>query len=96
MKKRGDILKLITAIVLCEMAGVIGSVFTASAIPAWYGTLTKPAINPPAWVFGTVWTLLYALMGVAAYPIWTHPSVSAKEKRTALMVFDLQLTLNTL
>ena len=46
--------KLIIAIGVSELAGIIGSVFTISAIPTWYAGLVKPALNPPAWVFGPV------------------------------------------
>jgi len=52
-------------IVLCELAGVLGSVFTVTAIPTWYQTLTRPSFSPPNWIFGPVWTTLYLLMGVA-------------------------------
>jgi tryptophan-rich sensory protein len=87
--------KLIASIIICELAGIIGSLFTASAIPTWYTTLAKPALNPPSWVFGPVWTTLYALMGIAAFLVWQkgwhHQGV-----RKALTVFGLQLILNTL
>ncbi|MEK9153546.1 MAG: tryptophan-rich sensory protein, partial [Patescibacteria group bacterium] len=43
-----NIFKLIVAIIICELAGVIGSVFTTPSIPTWYATLPKPALNPPA------------------------------------------------
>lgn len=65
--KIGNILKLVVAIIICEFAGIIGSFFTISVIPTWYAGLAKPALNPPAWVFGPTWTILYALMGIAAF-----------------------------
>lgn len=65
-----NILKLIIAIVVSELAGVIGAVFTTPAINGWYAGLVKPAINPPAWVFGPVWTTLFALIGISLYLVW--------------------------
>lgn len=60
----------------------------------WYADLHKPAWNPPGWVFGPVWSLLYALMAVAAWTIWRG---SASRARTlALACFLLQWALNAL
>ncbi len=87
--------KLVIAIVVSELAGIIGSVFTISAIPTWYDGLVKPALNPPSWVFGPVWTALYALMGIAAFLIW-RMGWERKEVKTALGVFGLQLSLNAI
>jgi len=88
-------LRILVAIVICELAGVIGSMFTAPAIPGWYAGLAKPSFNPPNWVFGPVWTALYAMMGLAAYLVyekgWNRPEV-----RKALTVFGVQLVLNAL
>jgi translocator protein len=88
-----DLWKLIAAILVCQLAGAIGSIFTLQSIPTWYASLTKPAFSPPNWVFGPVWILLYALMGVSAYWIYTSKDKRAK---AALCVFGLQLVLNTL
>ncbi|MDE2188540.1 MAG: tryptophan-rich sensory protein [Patescibacteria group bacterium] len=91
-------LKLIVAIAICELAGVIGSIFTISTIPTWYATLAKPALNPPTWVFGPVWTILYLFMGIAAFLIWNRNSnwkIEHADTRKALWVFLLQLILNT-
>ena len=85
--------KLIIAIVVSELAGIIGSFFTAWAIPSWYSDLIKPVVNPPGWIFGPVWTALYLLMGVAAYLIWMK-GWENKEVKAALGVFGIQLMLN--
>lgn len=85
----------LVAVLICQAAGLIGSIFTSSAIPTWYSTLEKPALNPPSWVFGPVWTSLYALMGIAAYMIWKKRSTGAKVK-LPLGIFAIQLVLNAL
>ncbi|PJE51123.1 MAG: TspO protein [Candidatus Yanofskybacteria bacterium CG10_big_fil_rev_8_21_14_0_10_36_16] len=87
--------KLVIAITVSQSAGVIGSLFTFSAIPNWYATITKPALNPPAWVFGPVWTILYTLMGVAAFLVWRN-GWSQRSVRTALSIFGFQLLLNAI
>ena len=86
-------IKLIIAIVISELAGIIGSIFTVSAIPNWYATLAKPTFNPPSWIFGPVWTTLYALMGIAAFLVWKK-GLDRRDVRKALLVFGLQLVLN--
>lgn len=86
-------IKLITAIIVSELAGIIGSIFTVSAVPTWYETLAKPALNPPSWIFGHVWTTLYALMGIAAFLVWKK-GWDRIDVRKALFVFGVQLILN--
>jgi benzodiazapine receptor len=90
-----NILRLLTSIAVCQLAGVIGSVFTSSAIPGWYAALRKPSFTPPGWVFGPVWISLYLLMGVSAFMIWSK-GLSDSRVRMALSLFLGQLLLNTL
>jgi len=90
-----DIGKLILCVAACLAAGAIGSIFTQQAIPTWYATLEKPAFNPPNWVFMPVWTLLYVMMGVAAFLVW-RKGLESKQVRIALIVFLVQLVLNAL
>lgn len=82
---------LISLILLCEGAGIIGSLFTFSAIPVWYAALTKPVFSPPNYLFGPVWTILYALMGISLYLVWIS---RIKSKGYAIKVFFIQLGLN--
>ncbi|MGC9599604.1 MAG: TspO/MBR family protein [Minisyncoccia bacterium] len=84
---------LVLAIIICELAGGAGALFTLSAIPGWYAGLIKPALNPPNWIFGPVWTTLYFLMGIAAFLVW-RKGLSQKDVRTALIIFGIQLLLN--
>lgn len=87
-------MKLIIAIAISELAGIIGSIFTFSGISSWYATLAKPALNPPSWIFCPVWTTLYALMGIAAFLVWKK-GLEQKDVQKALLVFGFQLVLNT-
>lgn len=86
--------KLVITIAISELAGIVGSVFTASSVASWYTQLTKPTINPPAWVFGPVWTTLFALMGIAAFLVWKK-GLERRDVKIALALFIGQLVLNT-
>ncbi|MCX7919591.1 MAG: tryptophan-rich sensory protein [bacterium] len=88
-------IKLFTCIVLCLLAGVIGSFFTQPAIPGWYATLNKPTFTPPNWVFQPVWTFLYITMGIAAFLIWKK-GLNHKPVKIALSIFLIQLFLNSI
>ncbi|MCL5006691.1 MAG: tryptophan-rich sensory protein [Patescibacteria group bacterium] len=93
--KINNTFKLIIAIVVSEFAGIIGSVFTTPSIVGWYANLAKSALNPPAWVFGPVWTTLFAFMGIAAFLVW-RKGLDRKDVKIALSIFAIQLVLNTL
>ena len=86
---------IVVFIAVCELAGVIGALFTTPAIPGWYAGLTKPAFNPPGWVFAPVWTVLYALMGIAAWLVYDK-RLKRPDVKNALFVFVAQLVLNVL
>ena len=88
------ILKLVASIIIPFVAAGIGNLSTIPNIPTWYATLEKPFFSPPNWVFGPVWTLLYLLMSLSLYLLWTQPS--KKDKTKAFIVFGTQLVLNTL
>lgn len=88
MKK---IWKLIISIIIPFLASAIGGLFTASSVSTWYVTLVKPSFNPPSWVFGPVWTILYLMMGIALYLVWIK-----KNEIKAFIVFAIQIVLNAL
>jgi len=88
MKK---IWKLIISILLPFLASVIGGFFTSQSVSTWYITLIKPSFNPPSWVFGPVWTILYLLMGISLYLVWIK-----RYDKKAFTVFGIQLFLNAL
>lgn len=88
-------IKLAASVVLCMLAGVVGSIFTTPKIGGWYAGIAKPSFNPPNWLFGPVWTALYAMMAIALYLVW-RKGFAAKGVKFALAVFLVQLALNTL
>jgi len=71
--------------------GAVGAIASVDAA-AFYAQLSRPSWAPPAWVFGPVWTLLYALMGVAAWLVWR----SSERSNVALALFVAQLPVNAL
>lgn len=86
---------LLGFVVLAQVVGGIGAISTTSKIPTWYAELIKPAFNPPNWVFGPVWTILFLLMGIASFLIW-QSDASIHEKRDAFAAYGMQLLLNVL
>jgi len=83
---------LIFWLVLCfAVAGVSGS-WTAREVPTWYRTLVRPSFAPPNWIFGPVWTLLYALMAIAAWRVSLE--APSPTRTAALVLFAIQLALN--
>jgi len=89
------LLKLLASLAAVLAAGGIGSLATMKAIPTWYRGLAKPSFNPPNWLFGPAWTLLYLLMAVAAFLVWKQ-GFGAPGVKLALAVFLVQLVLNAL
>jgi translocator protein len=81
---------IIGCILLCQAAGALGALTTQTGGSSWYQTLEKPSFNPPGWVFGPVWTLLYALMGIALFLLIRQWPGS----RLAIILFAVQLMLN--
>jgi tryptophan-rich sensory protein len=71
MKGR-QVLLAASFILVCELVGVLGAVFTIPAVSTWYAVLKKPWFTPPGWAFGPVWLILYALMGISAYLVWKN------------------------
>lgn len=86
-------LVLVGLIVLCQATGVLGGLITSSSLEPWYASLAKPPFNPPSWVFGPVWTLLYLLMAIAAWLVWRAP-VGTSRRTPALFLFGIHLVAN--
>lgn len=83
-------LALVLFLALTLAVGMAGGVATTESVNSWYPGLMKPKWNPPAWVFGPVWTVLYVLMGVSAWRVWLTGSFWG----APAIIFGLQLALN--
>jgi translocator protein len=86
-----DLLGLLGWLLAAFVTAAVGAVASVDA-PSFYAQLSKPSWAPPAWVFGPVWTVLYGLMGIAAWLVWRSPG----PKRAALTLFGAQLVANAL
>jgi len=86
-------LHLIISILITEAIAVTASIFTISQIPVWYTALNKPSFNPPNWLFGPVWTILYILIAIAAYLVWQRRNDSELYQK-ARIAYVVQLILN--
>lgn len=87
--------KIIIGILVCNAVGLLASYVTLPAISGWYSELNKPSFNPPNWLFGPVWTILYTMMGISAAAIW-NAGFERPEVKKALNIFAVQLGLNAM
>lgn len=85
--------RLIISLLLPQLAGLIGSLFTVPAITSWYAYIQRPSFSPPNWLFGPVWTILYILMGVSIYLVWQKVDKN-KESKEAFKLFWIHLFFN--
>lgn len=88
-----NFLKLIISLVICQLAGIIGTIFTYGSITTWYAELNKPSFNPPDWLFGPVWIMLYILMGISLFIVWKE-DLKNRDVKTAFIIFMIQLFFN--
>jgi benzodiazapine receptor len=96
MDNRIQLPQLLAAIVGTEVAGLLAGALTTRSIQEWYPMLKKPPFTPPTWVFGPVWTLLYALMGSALYLASTRQTADPGLVRLGQALYGVQLVLNVL
>lgn len=87
-----SIFKFFTSLFVPLALGYIAGQYTSEAVSGWFAALNKPSFNPPGWVFGPVWTLLYVLMGLSFFYIWIKPRT--KERTVAKIIYIVQLLLN--
>lgn len=89
MKINHPWLMLVGFVAASFAAAALGGITTAGAVRDWYPTIAKPTWTPPSWIFGPVWTALYAMMAVAGWLVWRQAGWSG-----ALVWFAVQLALN--
>ncbi len=83
--------RIIVCAIICLTLGTLSGLSTIDAITNWYQFLAKPSFNPPNWIFGPVWTLLYLMMGISLGIIW-HSTNNSRKK--AMQLFAVQFVLN--
>lgn len=86
-------IRILAATGICFFIGFMGNLATQASISDWYPSLNKPWFNPPDWIFGPVWTVLYILMGISAGIVW-NKGFYHKWVKIALYHFAFQLLLN--
>lgn len=79
------------SVVVCVAIGGLSGFATTDAISGWYATIQKPSFNPPNWIFGPVWTVLYIMMGVALGLVWSGATKLPKQKAYAFFITQLVL-----
>ncbi|MGL4810662.1 MAG: TspO/MBR family protein [Beijerinckiaceae bacterium] len=80
------------AVVPVVAASALGQIATMPNLTPWFASLVKPSFNPPNWVFGPVWTVLYVMMAYSFYRVLRAPESDAR--RTAITIFLIQLAFN--
>ena len=70
---RRNLTALAGFVLLCFAVAGLGGQATSSSVDTWYPALSRPSFSPPDWIFGPVWTLLYLLMAIAAWRVWSRP-----------------------
>ena len=93
MTKQKQIFGLVGWLLVSFIVSAVGAMASIQA-KSFYSQLTQPEWAPPAWIFGPVWSVLYAIMGIAAWLIWRSGGFS--HNRQALSLFIIQLVFNAL
>ena len=78
---------------LCLLVGATAAAVNGPAMHGWYGSLTRPPGTPPDWLFGPVWSVIYALIGTSAWLIWWK-APQGRRQTAALQLWGWQLLVN--
>lgn len=91
MFDRQSWLSLLPFVAVCFGVAAISSWFTLGSLKTWYAGLQRPIWTPPDWIFGPVWSVMYLMMAISAWLVWSAAGWGA-----ALTLFTIQLLLNAL
>lgn len=91
---KSDGLRLLVSLIICQAAGIFGSIFTRASVGSWYAGLNKPSFNPPGYIFAPVWIILYLLMGFSLFLVW-QKGLGNSRVRQAVYLFMVQLLVNS-
>jgi tryptophan-rich sensory protein len=89
-----DYIILIFSLIIPQSIGILGALTTQTGLSSWYNELTKPFFNPPSWLFGPVWTILYLCIGLVFYLIYKNKNISSDKKKILITLFIFQMILN--
>lgn len=93
--KNNKPISLIISLAVSLGTGLLAALLTSGSMEV-YDTIYRPPLAPPAWLFPVAWTILYTLMGIAAYLVYESDNADSMEKRKALILYALQLVVNFL
>jgi benzodiazapine receptor len=89
---RGDVVGAGVAIVIINIVGAIPAILGGPSTE-WFESLAKPSLFPPTWTFGVVWTILFTLLGVATYLVYSQ-GLDRRDGKIALGLFVIQMAFN--
>ena len=85
------LVKILISTITTLTLGIASGFSTIQSIKDWYQFLIKPSFNPPNWIFGPVWTILYVMMGISFAMIWHASNI---QKNRAILLFTIQFIFN--
>jgi tryptophan-rich sensory protein len=87
VQKNSPIIALVLFVLLCEGVGLASGYLANVSQNHWFDQLIKPSWNPPAYLFGPVWTILYFLMGVSLWLVWKNKSRRIIQRKYLFIIF---------
>lgn len=93
-----ELIKFVAAVIFPNIGTIWGKRIVFDNLDPWYRSLIQPTWNPPAWVFGPVWTTIYCSIGIASYLVYREVTISAEGRdrsaRSALILYVVQMAFN--